>query len=513
MTTDLHFGIIVVYFIYGLAFFCMGLAVMMEARRSPLLAEARILWPLAFFGFSHGTHEWLEIALEVRRWFGYADPVSIPWVRVVLLVISFTSLALYGIQVLRPQDRFGLQTNFLLVLGLLGLYVLLVIAIGLRQPSSLEDWLKRADALARYTLAVPGAAMAALALNRQAQQALQTQAVGGRILAFSLRLAGIGFAVYSLTQVWVSPADIFPARYLNTATFLAWTGFPIQVVRAGMAVLVTFGLIRALQLVEDERQRQLAAAQDARLQALEQIRHELAEREALRRDLLRHTVAAQEEERARIARELHDETAQFLTALSLDLATLQKSTRSTSKAGLILERLQSMSRQMSQGIYRLVHDLRPAQLDDLGLVAALGYLADEAQRGGLPVKLIVEGDRQRLEPLVETVLFRIAQEALTNVTRHASASQAMISLSFETRQVRLALQDEGVGFNPDESLKPPHGWGLAGMRERAESVGGQFRIDSAPGRGTLVEVIVPLAESGRTAIEENANEYDSVNAG
>jgi len=168
---------------------------------------------------------------------------------------------------------------------------------------------------------------------------------------------------------------------------------------------------------------------------------------------------------------------------------------------------------MSQGIYRLVHDLRPAQLDDLGLVAALGYLADEAQRGGLPVKLIVAGDRQRLEPLVETVLFRIAQEALTNVTRHASASQAMISLSFETRQVRLALQDEGVGFNPDKSLKPPHGWGLAGMRERAESVGGQFRIDSAPGRGTLVEVIVPLAESGRTAIEENANEYDSVNAG
>jgi signal transduction histidine kinase len=332
----------------------------------------------------------------------------------------------------------------------------------------------------------------------------------------------------------VAPADIFLSPYLNTASFLAWAGFPIQAVRAGMAVLVTFGLIRATQDVEGERQRQWVAAQEARLQALEQIRNELVEREAMRRELLRHTVAAQEEERARIARELHDETAQYLTALSLDLATIQKSVRRNPDVNRILERLQTMSRQISQGIYRMVHDLRPAQLDDLGLIAALGYLVDEAQHNQLHVSLSIKGDRQRLDPLVETVLFRIAQEALTNIERHAGASQAVMVLSFDVQEVTLAVRDEGVGFDPAENPRPPHGWGLAGMRERAESVGGRFRIDSTPGHGTLVEVVVPVSpgeypdsvnglvseqisqttqQLGHPKSEENADEYHTVNAG
>jgi signal transduction histidine kinase len=372
--------------------------------------------------------------------------------------------------------------------------------------------------------------MAALALNRQASQAGVTKRGD---LSFPLRLAALGFAVYSLTQFVVAPPDI-SLPYLNTASFLAWTGFPIQAVRAGMAILITFGLISATQVMEGERQRELVVAQEARLQALEQIRNDLAEREALRRELLRHTVAAQEEERARIARELHDETAQFLTALSLDLATMQKSVRRNPEVAHILERLQSMSRQASQGIYRMVHDLRPAQLDDLGLIAALGYLVDEARQSNLLVTLNIEGSRQRLDPLVETVLFRIAQEALTNIKRHANAGQARMTLSFDVQEIRLVVRDEGIGFNPNEILRPPHGWGLAGMRERAESVGGRFQIDSAPGRGTIVEVVVPVLHSkppggvnepanepiskttqqrDHPMSEENADEYNSVNAG
>jgi signal transduction histidine kinase len=249
---------------------------------------------------------------------------------------------------------------------------------------------------------------------------------------------------------------------------------------------------------------------------------------------LRHTVAAQEEERARIARELHDETAQFLTALSLDLATMQKSVRRNPEVAHVLERLQSMTRQISQGIYRMVHDLRPAQLDDLGLVAALGYLVDEARHNQLHIAMTVNGNRQRLDPLVETVLFRVAQEALTNIERHAGVSQASLTLSFDAEEIRLAVRDEGVGFNPAKDLLPPHGWGLAGMRERVESVGGHFRIDSTPGHGTLVEVVVPASTGespGRDNAssseqispttsqldhpisEENADEYHSVNAG
>jgi signal transduction histidine kinase len=289
---------------------------------------------------------------------------------------------------------------------------------------------------------------------------------------------------------------------------------PIQVVRAVLAVLITFGLVRATQVVETERQQAFLAAQKERLAALEQIQRDLVEREALRKELLRHIVIAQEDERARIARELHDETAQFLTALTLDLATLRNSVSGDDKVEALLNRLQSLSREMSREIYRMVHDLRPAQLDDLGLVAALKYLAaEEHNRSGLEVALEVEAPCQRLDPLVETVLFRVAQEALTNVARHARCKRAMIQLQCASQQVALRVIDEGVGFRVDVDHVPPHGWGLAGMRERVESVGGVFHVHSKPGSGTTVEIIVPISEPDLVEYEEAENEDDSVNAG
>jgi len=513
VSENLGFNFVLVYFIYGLAFFSMGLAMMMEAWRSPLLAEARVLWPLAIFGLVHGFHEWLEIALIVRNWFGFNNPTFTPILRLALLVFSFASLALYGMQVLHPNGRPLGLSNISIILGLLGFYSILVLITTFSQPDPAAHWVDHADALARYILAVPAAGAAALALFRQAGQTQLAKIRARSDLSRSLRLGGLGFAVYSLTQLLVTPANFYPANVLNSVAFLVWAGFPIQAVRACMAVLVTVGLMRATQVVDEDRTRQLVAAQEARLQALEQIQRDLAERETLRRELLRHTVLAQEEERGRIARELHDETAQFLTALRLDLATLQSSLRRNPEAGRILERVQSLNQQMARGIYRMVHHLRPAQLDDLGLVAALGYLADEARHSGLEVTLRVEGSRQRLEPLVETVLFRIAQEALTNVARHANCDRAEAVLSFETQQVALRVYDEGVGFDPGESRVPPRGWGLEGMRERAESVGARFSIDSVPGGGTHVEVVVPFVHKGQKESEEGSYEYDPVNAG
>jgi two-component system sensor histidine kinase UhpB len=129
------------------------------------------------------------------------------------------------------------------------------------------------------------------------------------------------------------------------------------------------------------------------------------------------------------------------------------------------------------------------------------------------VDVTVEWERQRLDPLVETVLFRIAQEALTNVSRHAGSGEAQLMIRYSASQVSLTIQDQGVGFNPAESLRPPHGWGLAGMRERAESVGGRFEIVSAPGRGTCVEVVVPIGDSQDTVSEEGVYEYSQDHVG
>jgi two-component system NarL family sensor kinase len=149
---------------------------------------------------------------------------------------------------------------------------------------------------------------------------------------------------------------------------------------------------------------------------------------------------------------------------------------------------------MSQGLYRLVHDLRPAQLDDLGLVAALQYLQDESRAKGLQVELHVEGRVRPLDPIRETVLFRVAQEALSNTLRHSGAEAATVSLEYGQGEVLLQVSDRGRGFDPSQEFNPPRGWGLAGMRERVEAIGGSLRIHSASGAGTQVEVAIPAAE-------------------
>ncbi|MDP2974687.1 MAG: ATP-binding protein, partial [Anaerolineales bacterium] len=112
---------------------------------------------------------------------------------------------------------------------------------------------------------------------------------------------------------------------------------------------------------------------------------------------------------------------------------------------------------------------------------------------GLEVSLEVQGETHRLDPIIETVLFRVAQEAVTNVARHAKTKEAQIRLVYAPEQVALRVIDSGIGFDPTETFNPPRGWGLVGMRERVESVGGKLRIQSAPGKGTTIEVVVPFS--------------------
>ncbi len=481
--------LLVVYFAYGLAFFGMGLTLALESERSPALAEARLLRPLAAFGMLHGAHEWLDSYLLQPVAGGLQLPAWLLWLRLGMLATSFFFLLVYGILTLRvhPLKPGASAYAGWSALAVYGLGILASAVFTYRTGTTLL--VNVFDVLTRYLLAVPAAFLAALALRAEALSAL----TGGRrrVMVF-LTWAAIGFGLYGLTQLFVPAIDMFPARDLNSTVFRTFTGFPIQVLRALLAVLITLSLLRATQIVEKERQLQLLSAQQARLDALERIQNELTEREALRRELLRHTVRAQEEERTRIARELHDETSQVLTAFSLDLATLQTVVCDRSEVKNLVDRLQVLCKQMSQGLYRLVHDLRPAQLDDLGLISALEYLKDDSVSAGLDVSMDIQGKARRLDTVIETVLFRVAQEALHNVVRHAQVRQARILLVYQSQEITLKIEDSGIGFNPVQSFAPPRGWGLAGMRERIESVGGQLIIESEPGKGTIVEVAVPV---------------------
>ncbi|MBC8507710.1 MAG: sensor histidine kinase [Anaerolineales bacterium] len=482
---------ILVYFFYGLAFFSMGLAIMLEFGRSPLLAEARVLRPLAAFGILHGVHEWLEIFILQNNWLEIPIQPYWFWIRLGLLAVSFASLVAYGVQVLRPPKRLA-ATDAWVGAGLLTLYAALVIFTGATIWGDFALWIGRADVLARYMLAVPGGFLAAVALFYQGRQAKASQRDA---LSGSLYWAAIGFVFYALTQIFVSDIDFFPASVINVTWFISFLGIPIQVVRAVLAAMITASLMRATQIVEKERQHQLAQAQRDRLDAMERAQDELVKREALQKQLLRHTVIAQEEERSRISRELHDELAQTLTGFSLDLATLKNRRIGDEVVDSAISRLQELSRQMAKGLYRLVHDLRPAQLDDLGLVPALEHLVDDVRdRLALEVRLDVNGYEDRLDPLVETVFFRISQEALTNIARHAKTNQAFVSLECRSKEALLIIQDKGIGFDSTVVEQLQDGLGIAGMRERVRSVDGQFILESTPDEGTKIEVLVPCMD-------------------
>ncbi len=300
---------------------------------------------------------------------------------------------------------------------------------------------------------------------------------------FNLALSPIVLILFSSVVISCRKANKSLNKRIEAETSLSQKSLELEQKNRELTALVAQGQKRQLELEEEQK---------ARLEAQNQVKEELVKREKLRIEFLRHLVQAQEEERARIARELHDETAQTLTAASLNFCTLGKMLAGNTEVADVVDRLQGLCRQMNKDLYRLVHDLRPAQLDDLGLVAALRYLTDEAQRGtGVKATFNTIGSVKRLEPFVETIIFRVVQEALTNVIRHAETDKALVELDFSSQQrVVLRISDKGKGFESSGVQLSRPGWGLVGMAERVASINGVLTIDSASDKGTTVEVVI-----------------------
>jgi len=225
-------------------------------------------------------------------------------------------------------------------------------------------------------------------------------------------------------------------------------------------------------------------------------------REALRGELLHQVVSAQEHERQRIARELHDSIGQTLTALGLGFAAVGETVKSNQLlAAEQLRELKEMSAEALTELRDLIHALRPSLLDDLGLVPALHNQVQMFQtQSDCEVDLDINGRVRRLPSDIETTIFRIAQEGLTNIAKHAQATRAQLNLEFREDAIVMQIEDDGRGFNVNEQLggneQPTRSWGLLGMQERVSLVGGHCRFISSPGQGTIVEVFLPLNSDG-----------------
>ncbi len=264
----------------------------------------------------------------------------------------------------------------------------------------------------------------------------------------------------------------------------------------------------------------LAAAQQLGLSIENaQLTMEAQKREALLGRLLHQVVEAQETERKRIARELHDATGQSLTAISLGLRGIGGLLeREGSPAVRQAQELGVMSGQALGELRQIIFDLRPSHLDDLGLIPALRwYLGQFEKRRGIHTRLEVRDGVERLPSEVETVLFRIVQEALTNIAKHAQATEALVLVRRDPEGLELQVRDNGRGFDVARSAPlagaagagggAGGGWGLLGMQERAGLLGGSILIDAAPGQGTAITVHIPLLT------ERNHESADSIVVG
>lgn len=471
-----------IYFVYGLAFFCMGLAILLEIGH---ISDARLRFALRFlaiFGLVHGTHEWMEMFhLQGISPAQALDPHQLDTARVFVLAFSFLTLAAFGAALLFPGRAARRASLWIPLAGLVAWSAGMVV-LSVRYPQ--EFW-HVADAWTRYMLAIPAALLACAGLL--AQRRVFARAGMAEFGQDSL-WAAVAFAWYgAVGQAFVSGTSLPPSNVINSELFLSLFGFPVQLLRATAAVVVAIYVVRFLRSSEVEMQRHIAELQAARLEEAER-------REAMRGELLKRVVAAQEAERQRIARELHDDTGQSLTAIGLGVrGALSTLGRNPQRAGGQLKQIEELVTHSLSELQRMIANLRPSHLDDLGLPATLRWYGGELQtRAGLQVAIEVAGDDDALPGEVATALFRITQEALNNVVKHSQTGHASVRLEFLPGFVSLLISDLGVGFDPvrvQEAEHPP--WGLLGMQERAVLLGGQLAIDSAPGKGTCVTVIIP----------------------
>jgi signal transduction histidine kinase len=662
-------NLIYIYFFYGVAFFSMGLAVALEARQASELSLAQGAWLLAAFGLMHGCHEWAEMFLLING--PPLFPLHLAWIYVAVLAVSFQFLLIFGVKLLPRGQR---DPNFVARMAILAsvAYLMQVAIVRFTFQPSPEEWVKAANVLARYSLGIPGGVLTSLALIRQ-RRAFDLG--GTEHYGRSLVWAATAFAWYSIVGQSFPPSSIiFPSMFVNTETFMHLFGFPVQALRASMAALMAYFIIRALRAFGAESQLRLQKSREAErrgqrmlaqlnreLQAAarelsllyeasrllttpldpETLLHEaitkivaivepvkagailakingdrpvrhrvvfgsegdtLTERvkavgysdstirlsdlspvwvsddgedvteevdaqrlsppgsqvhaiqfvtlplrtrdkllgylmletdpegpylssaeaptiealarqlaiavenalllhatrlsDARRGELLQRITAAQEAERQRIARELHDETGQALTGLALALSSVGQLIQTTPETAVAqVTQLRDMCTSAIDELRHLINYLRPSQLDDLGLVAALRWHVEQLdQRSPTEFGFEIMGTPRRLTPEAETTLFRIAQEGLNNVVKHASAKSAVLQIEFTENTVELCLFDNGHGFDVKERLQPGAGlaWGLVGIQERATLAGGELTINSTPGKGTWLELHVPM---------------------
>lgn len=455
----------IIFFIYGQVFFVLGLAIALQYRRHSRLSLARSLKWLAAFGFTHGLHEWGDLFIPIQAQYMPAPIVNLLYaLQLLLLAASFACIFQFGVETLRPLPHRQRLLRYLPG-AVLTLWLFWALGPSLTHSVDVVYWYTTNDIWARYSIGFPGALLAAYGLRRQAHELiapLQTP----QILR-TLQIAGLALAGYGLMGgLVVPPGDFFPANWLNSVGFEQFTLLPVQVFRSLLGLTLTLAMIRAMEVFHDEL--------DRRLRSMEEVQMLITERE-------------------RIGRELHDSTLQAIYAAGLMLGGIAKELVKTGSPQYTT-RLQQSIELLNQAVADIrgyIGALRP-QSSSQSLAAGLEELAHAQHlRSLVDINLALNLPEGRaLSPTHIGHLLTIANEALSNVARHAHATRVFLSATTKDDWLRLEIKDNGHGLPEDYVL----GYGLRNMQDRARLLGGDMALESQPGQGTTVTIEVPWSE-------------------
>ncbi len=452
----------IIYFIYGLMFFVLGLAIALQSRHSSRLELARSLTWLAAFGFLHGFHEWGDLFIPLQA--EYLAPGIIRglnYIHLLLLAASFACLYGFGLALLEPlRHHKPLHISFAILL-----LSWLVLALGPFRVwfSDFDTWHNAVDALTRYFIGLPSGLLAAYALREHTLKRIAPYNVPSIVRA--LQLSGITMAVYALAAgLIVPPIPFFPGNWLNTDTFTRYLLVPPQLFRAVLGLAMAGTTIRFLEIFDVETARQIEAMQKKQMLA---------------------------DERERIARELHDGTIQKVYTAALLVRSAQNlagpDTPLAGRLGTAVGVLDDAIGDLRQNLSQL-HE--PDQSPE-SLRLALQKLATDPRFSSLvTVNLDLDlPDSCFLSPEQNIHVLAILQETLANVVRHARARRVSVVARSRDGRVWIAVQDDGIGIPPNVI----EGHGMRNMRDRASLLHGELAVEKLE-KGTCVTLNIPWEE-------------------
>jgi len=448
----------IILFVYGLVFFLLGFAIILQTRQSSRLDLARNLRWLAAFGITHGFYEWGDLFIPIQsQYLSEATMQALYFIHKILLAVSFICLFEFGVAVLPSSRRvrwFHWESAAVYIFWVLMAFV--VFPVNSNDP----QWNRTANSLARYIIGFPGAMLAAYGLRVHTLQRIQPLNVPEIVQMF--RIAGIALGVYALVGgVIAPPVDFFPGNVINTDTFTAWVGVPPLVFRSLIGMVIAFTIIRALEVFSLET--------DRRIEQLEQQQIINTEQERLARDL--HDGAIQKvytagllvESAARIAEpesELDKRLKRAVVALSDSILDLRRN----------LSELHAHTQAVQQPIPELLRNI-----------------ADNPNYNTM-VRITIKNEIASLKAISamrSNHLSSILNEAIANTIRHANARNVNIETSDLGETFQIKILDDGMGLSTDAR----NGYGLRNMRDRARLLNGN--IDFENNKGLVVTLTVP----------------------